>query len=121
MNKIAKFFHDFFHPHCSSCELDKEEKNFCKGCEAHKLHIDQLIKQNNELLKLIKSTEPIETIQVKEEEPIRTSRFVPWNVKRQELEQASKEAARLLKRKEAELAPAEEQEQIRELERKVGL
>lgn len=120
MNRIVKFFHELRHPHCVDCISMEESNKICNSCETLKAQLEIANYEKKLLLNLIKPTEETSIEPIKEE-PIRTSRFIPWNVKRQQLEEASREAARLLKKKEFELAPAEEQEKIEELERKVGL
>lgn len=83
----------------------------CKACEVLKQQIDYLQRQNQYLLdRLLHKDEPT-PVNTPEDAPIKinTSRFVPWTVRRQMLEQEDRAKAKILKEREAEIQELEKE------------
>lgn len=92
------WIHKLFNPHCSHCKNDGEDNKICNNCEYLKCEIAKLQKLNNRLLNQILET-PIqpEINQLSETpQPLNTSRFIPFSVKRQELESEDRKKAKLM-------------------------
>lgn len=111
------WFHQLLNPHCAHCKEDKEEDKVCDTCEFLKGEVARLQIENRMLLdKLI--TKPEEKIieQVEEVKPVHVGRrYVPFAVKRQELERESRAEAKLLaERKKTE-------NDIKELEKELDI
>lgn len=105
MNSFSKFFHELFYPHCPQCikdnedELDlKRDALVCNSCESLKSQLAVVNQQN--LVLLNKIINPVETTSqvadTVERRPIQT-RHIPWTVKKQQLEQSSRERVAALK------------------------
>lgn len=93
---MINFFHQLFNPHCIHCHDEAEEAKICHNCEYLKIQISRLQEERDRLLdKLIEPTESVQANRV-DESPINlnTSRFVPFSVKRQELESLDRQKAR---------------------------
>jgi hypothetical protein len=124
MNKVSKFFHELFKPHCEHCaterRLEREEQKeqaklqfqleqqefeaskYCSSCETLARENDRLVRENERLLDSL-LTKPAEAatkqMDVRDLKPIQTSRqpFMPSAVRRQMLETESRHAAKLAK------------------------
>lgn len=104
MNKLTKFFHELFNPHCSHCAEERrearEESRFCASCEATERENARLTAENERLLNLLleKPTIPTDRVtDVKNLKPINTTRipFVPTAVRRQMLEREHRHTEQL--------------------------
>lgn len=126
MNIITKFFHELLNPHCPDCikqrqeeleqkELDREVSAICKTCEILKLELGQANNRINQLLdKVIPSKDETLPVQTSAQQIIQT-RVIPWTVKKQQLEQASREKAAALKN------AAQPDDKIETLEKELGI
>jgi uncharacterized protein YjaG (DUF416 family) len=80
--------------------------NSCKTCEVLRLQLDESNRERKYLLdklldKQVKS-EPV-VDETKELQPIKTTHYVPWRVRRELLEAEDREKARLLQQKKTEI------------------
>ena len=83
-------FHSLFNPHCQQCRAEIEADLICNDCEYLKQQISLLQQERDKLLSQILD-KPAESIEQSENpQPLNTSRFIPFSVKRQELEHASR-------------------------------
>lgn len=109
MNPITKFFHEMLNPHCPDCikerlekleqeELNREVANVCQSCESLKMQLSIINQQNEKLLNKLVSTNEIKN-EVTNEPPriVQTMKYIPFAVKRQQLEQEAREKALALK------------------------
>lgn len=108
MNRLVKFFHEVFHPHCEHCEIEKtrlfelerertEASNHCVSCETLITTNNKLMEENQQLVQALieKNKNPVEIKQeTGEMKPIQTTKHIPWNTRRQMLEQESRAALR---------------------------
>jgi len=98
MNKIVKFFHELFHPHCIECVQEEEHKQVCESCETLKMQLSLANQREKELLSLLvqknqPQSEPVTSnVELKPIMP----RTVPWRVKREMLEEEDRNKARVL-------------------------
>lgn len=143
MNSITKFFHELFNPHCLHCEqvrkqeleqelvneeaerilrekeLDQErEDNICGSCEILKI---ELAKANTRIDSLLDKLTNKPTVEIPVEEnverkPIQT-RHIPWTVRKQQLEQASRERAAALRN----AVQPDTKDSIKQLEEEMGI
>ena len=90
------FWHKLFNPHCIHCHDELTESKICDNCEYLKQQLSILQQERNLLLgQILDKPEPIQHNELVEQ-PINlnTSRFVPFAVKRQELEARDRQIAR---------------------------
>lgn len=114
MNKFVKFFHELLHPHCPDCIHELEDNKVCQSCETLKTQLAVANIEKQELLKtLLQVNKPVEPVKLieKEEEPVRLNKPMPWNVRRQLLEQESARQAQIIKDKEKQLKEIEQLEE----------
>lgn len=116
-------------PHCLHCiqqriaEIEQAKENaICQSCETLKMQNAILNQQNEKLLNKLTSKE--ETVQPVTQEPQKViqTRHVPFSVKRQQLEQESRERAAALRQ--AALPDSKLREvkpEIKELEQNLGI
>jgi hypothetical protein len=101
MNKVVKFIHELMNPHCLHCkqermqqleqdEINREitlEQQRCKSCEYLQMELARLHQLLDKLTNTKEETIPVQTGPQK---IVNTTSYVPFNVKRQQLELASK-------------------------------
>jgi hypothetical protein len=93
---MRNIFHEFFNPHCEHCKDERNESHVCQSCEILKSQLERLTFENSQLMNRILEKPTIETTK----EPTMVtlpSRNVPWNVRRQMLEQEDREKAKLIR------------------------
>ena len=112
MNRIAKFFHELFTPHCPECQ---NEIQVCQSCETLKQQLEIVNYEKRELLnKLIREPEPLAQPDFSQMRP----KAVPWNVRRQELEAEDRRKAQIIREKEKELKSISN---VDDLEKELGV
>lgn len=101
MNKLTKFFHELWNPHCEHCLIIEETKQAhveesarCRSCESYERQIAVLQEQNSNLVNKIINPNPMfQQPQVTEIQPKPLRRGpVPFAVIRQSLESESRAA-----------------------------
>lgn len=128
MNIITKFFHELMNPHCQHCadamEMLQEEKKYCKSCETLEMELATANKRIDLLLQnTIKRDEPITSGETKPPQIIQTMKYVPFNIRRQQLEQSSREEALALSKSAKPDSKIEEkiEKEINKLESDLGI
>jgi len=105
---MFKFFHHLFNPHCPDCQAEKE----CISCITLRAQLTQANYERQQLLEAVLNFGKVpETIPVQSEEfkPV-FSKHMPWNVRRQMLEQEDRVKAELMKKAEKDRKDIEELE-----------
>lgn len=104
-------------PHCSHCRDEFERDLICNNCEYLKMQIAVLQRERDKLLDqlLIPTAEPESIESMDSPQPLNTSRFIPFAVKRQELEKRDREIAK----QRAEELIKKHHENVAELEKEV--
>ena len=104
------WLHRALNPHCPDCILERQENNICRSCETLQMEIERLRQENNKLLEYILE-KPKEFISpIDEGQKVVLPRSIPWNVRKQMLENEDREKAKLMKRQQ-EMNPIEKLEQ----------
>lgn len=98
MNRLTKFFHEMWHPHCDHCEELAREAKICQSCETLRANITTLTYENQKLLAAVtKQPEPEQPVRdTRELKPV-MPRMMPFSMRRQMLEAEDRAAAKLLK------------------------
>jgi hypothetical protein len=113
MNSITKFFHELFQPHCPHCLEERQEDKHCESCETLKEQLSIANHERELLLQRILTPAPREADRIMAPEPQAVKpRTVPWNIRRQMLEQEDREKARILR---------EAPQPIADLEKELGI
>ena len=106
---MFKWIHHILNPHCKDCELEAENKKnnlaLCNSCETLREQLSFERREKDYLLrKLIEPTAPKEEVPIKldEMEPIH-SKHVLLSARRQMMEENSRAAAEILRKKNQEL------------------
>lgn len=109
------WLHHLLNPHCEDCRLEHE----CKSCDILREQLIELRADNKKLLnELLKGDEKVE---IKLEPPkLIKSKYVPFNVRRQALEQADRIKAQEARASAAILAEVQKKS-IEELEKDMKL
>lgn len=85
--QIREWVLHLFNPHCDECARESE----CKNCDYLRLMIEQERAEKTRILGMMMHEEH----QTENVDPFQSvKRFTPWNAKRQQLEQASREESR---------------------------
>jgi len=107
---MISFLHKLFSPHCEHCLLEQQDKLHCNTCEVLQHELELLRLERDRLLSKLLDPPVIQEAKSSESfKPIQTGRM-PWAVRKQMLESESREAAKLLGRKEIELKTTDELE-----------
>ena len=113
MNRLAKFLHEFTHPHCNECSHDQT----CKSCETLERQLEIANEDKKKLLEII-----LERNKVSENDNPPAFNYeqvkpkaIPWSVRRQLLEAEDREKARILN------SQNREQQEITKLEKEIGI
>ncbi len=110
-------FHEFLNPHCEHCKNEREDIKICHSCETLKLEIERLRDENERLLdRLLAKPEPI--IETGPPKDMKVPKHIPWNVRRQMLEQEDREKARLMSQAPQ---PLKDIKSVEELEKELGV
>lgn len=117
------WLHRILHPHCPDCRAEREEAQAlaehnreCQSCDILKMQLAEANREKRELMdRLLGKNEPI-NIQP-DEQPKLVRKTIPWNVRKQMLEQQSRELAQAL-RNAAEASPSPE---VEKLEKELGV
>lgn len=109
MNKLSKFFHELFNPHCQHCvneraaqlEIEREirENNrICDSCESLKMMNAQLLEQVKTLVDKIANPNPEKPVvqEDREMKPIRPA-FIPPSVRRNMMEKEDRAKSRAMR------------------------
>lgn len=91
-----KFWHKLFNPHCQHCYDELIESKICNNCEYLKMQIAKLQQDNDKLLNELITPKEIINNSLEESslpQPLNTSRFIPFSIKRQELETRDRKLA----------------------------
>lgn len=97
---MFKFFHHLFNPHCPDCIEEKK----CSSCDVLRAMLESANYEKAQLLQTILNFgKPPEVVSspVEDFKPIPSQRM-PWNVRRQLLEQEDRAKAKILRDKEKE-------------------
>ena len=108
---MIKFFHRLFNPHCSFCHSDDTYKNTCKSCEVLQHQLEVVNFEKKQLLDSI-LVKPVEPIQIEPDLEKVKSKFIPWKVRQQMLEEEDRVKARILRKQ--SIDELEEQLKIKE-------
>jgi hypothetical protein len=92
-DKMVNWLHHLFNPHCPECQHDKE----CKSCDVLQAQVDRLTRENERLLETLLDKQKPEPVAVQTDFKELKQRHIPWNVRRQMLENEDREKARILK------------------------
>lgn len=106
---MSNWFHRLFNPHCSHCHDEREESRVCQSCETLRKELERVTYENNKLLDRLLERPIVEERSEHLEPKLQVPRNVPWNVRRQMLEQEDRERARLI-REAAKPIPTEDLE-----------
>lgn len=97
MNRIAKFFHEFLHPHCESCEVEKVETLSCDSCDTLRSQLELANHEKNEILnRLLNREVPLDSERLHVNH-VEKPKPRPWPVIRRKMEQADRIKAAALK------------------------
>ena len=102
MNSLVRFFHEFWNPHCEHCLVDKNETKDNIAIAVLKSELDRVNRNNERLLEQLfdkaeHDRNPVQPIQpIHSENHIALSRAKSWPARQRELEQASRDRARVL-------------------------
>lgn len=111
------WIHKLFNPHCPHCRDEAEQSRVCDNCEYLKIQIAKLQQENERLLNNLLDDSPkinnIEEVNVPVN--LNTSRFIPFSVKRQELESRDRQIAK----NQAEELKKNHNKNIEELEKEI--
>lgn len=107
---MFKFFHHLLNPHCPDCKEALEDARVCNSCEVLKLEIERLRIENARLLDRILE-KPREEVRVIDTDlkPI-MPKTIPWNTRKQMLEQQDRNTAKLKRQNEGSSITLEELE-----------
>lgn len=106
MNKVAKFFHEIWNPHCINCETEREIDRIDPLVDVLRSELDRVSRNNERLLEQlfdkarsernskVESEEEIKPFK-REFNPIPPNR-VAWDTRRRELEAASRDKVKAL-------------------------
>lgn len=97
---MLKFIHHLLEPHCEECRLERQDERVCKSCETLKTALDAANFDKKILLARI-----LELTQPKGEAPVSIptdlnevrARHIPWNMRRQMLEEEDRKKAQVLR------------------------
>jgi hypothetical protein len=101
---FTDFFHKLFHPHCEICLLAERERlereedaKVCKSCESWKFELAKEREVSRKLLDSILTAQAANAI-VETREPLGGSEpisggYIPWHIKKERLEAASRKQA----------------------------
>lgn len=90
MNKIAKFFHEFLHPHCDECLAEKIETVNCDSCDTLRSQLELANHEKNEILnRLLNKEAPLDSDRPHVSH-IEKPRPRPWPVVKREMEKADR-------------------------------
>jgi hypothetical protein len=91
------WLHHILEPHCPDCREEREEARVCQSCEVLKHQIEMLNYTQRELIKTLAEVNKPETVihQPVEFEPIKP-KTIPWQVKRQLLEEEDRAKAKVI-------------------------
>lgn len=117
---LAHWIHHLFNPHCDICREAASDEKVCQSCETLKVQLSIANDEKRQMLNSILAfNKPIH------EEPAQIDyekvkpKMMTWNVRKQMLEAEDREAARLMA--ERKIAQNKIREDIKELEKEVGL
>lgn len=92
---MIKWLHHLFSPHCPECKEEREESNHCESCDTLRMQLQLSNDEKTRLMNMLLSKPEIPIVN-KPPEITRPS-LIPWNVRRQMLEQEDREKARILR------------------------
>lgn len=123
---MMKWIHHLLNPHCEHCADEKRESRACNSCDILTRENERLRFENDKLLNHL--LHPSEQVEVKQspEEYKSLVKHLSWQARRQLLETESKEAAKVLRAREKELAtsvttPGINKSITEELEKDLGI
>lgn len=104
--KIPHWLHHFLNPHCYQCEKAQQEEfdfereqfehsKICQGCENLKMELVRAHRLNESLIDKITFKPVIEERPVTLSDEVLKTVKTPWKLKRQLLEEADKQTARI--------------------------
>lgn len=97
------WLHHLLNPHCEQCRDEREEQSICKTCEVLRSQLEAANREKNQLLLMLLPKQKEEFVEPAAKPEVIRSHHVPFSVRRQMLEDESKQRAALLKRKEEEI------------------
>lgn len=126
LRDIRKFWHHLIDPHCADCKLEAFDKQVCLSCETLKeqLAAERTNSRNllNAIISLSDPKQEVVTASTTNFEPIRSS-FTPMRVRREMMETADKEKAKIIaeQKKNEEEAKKYAKVSTEQLEKEVGI
>lgn len=120
MGNIVTWIHHLLNPHCVDCLEEKLGSKICASCETLKQQLQQANYEKQLLLNRILSPNNPEPVEI-EQEPIelKQSKYVPWSVMRQTLEENDRAKAIEIAKQKAEREKL--QKEIEQIEKEVGV
>lgn len=111
-----RWLHHLFNPHCVECAHER----LCKNCESYKEQVAVLLRENERLLNHIVKPEiinqPVYDEKAENKKPVNLNRHVPWEVRRQMLEENDRLTAEKLRKNQTS-----EVKSVQELEKELGI
>lgn len=118
---MINWIHRLLNPHCKYCLEEKLDSLICKSCETLKQQLEIANFEKEKLLNRLLEKPIVEEAPVQNElKPIQP-RTVPWHVRKQMLENESRESARLLRDKVEEIKQSSEPLTVEEIEKELGV
>ena len=112
---MFKLFHRWLNPHCHECELERE----CKTCDILRSLLESERFNNKQLLNsLLKQHEPLVETKHELPQPLQ-NKSIPWNVRKQLLEDEERAKAQIMRQKVAE--SIENKKSTAQLESELGI
>lgn len=97
---MLKWIHHLLEPHCPDCASEAQDKSICHSCETLKHQLEIANFERKQLLEtVLKLSQPTSQLSIQDTvtpEMVRP-RTVPWNVRRQMLEEEDRKQAQLIR------------------------
>lgn len=103
---MINFFHKLLNPHCQQCADEMRESKVNETVEVLKSELTAMRYQNEQLLKVITDLHKPPVVQELTQEVTKSvnSGTIPWRIRQQMLENEARQAAVILRNKQAESA-----------------
>ena len=117
---MINFFHRLFNPHCEHCKEEQQENRVCSSCETLREQLRIANHTNEQLISRLLEKPTVEATQQRAPQMASKPTMVPWNVRRQMLEQEDRAKAVAMKNA-AQPNPEGPVQTIAEIEKELGL
>lgn len=119
---MIKWIHHLLNPHCEHCIDEKRESKVCNSCDILTRENERLRFENDKLLNLLLHKDVELPAPASEEEYKPLVKHLSWAARRQFLETESREAAKVLRTREKEMATEDKSKLVtEELEKDLGI